>query len=133
MGKLLCIIFKNLWQYNDVPTSWKKGNITPFFKTGGKREDLWMYRPVSLTSVPKIIEQIVLETMLSHVKNKEGICDSQHGFNTGKSCLTNLVAFCNGVTVVVNEGKAIEAICLGLCKTRDVVPHYAIVSKMEGD
>ena len=38
--------------------------------------------------------------MLMHMKNSKVVGDSQYGFTKGKSCLTNLVAFYAGATVL---------------------------------
>jgi len=80
-----------------VPEDWRKANATPVFKKG-KKEDPGNYRSVSLTSIPgKVTEQLTLDATSKQVE-EEKVISSQHGFTKGKSCLTNLIAFYDGMT-----------------------------------
>jgi len=55
-----------LWLSDEVTSDWKKGNITPVFKNGRKK-DSENYRLVSIASVPgEIMGHTLLKEMISY-------------------------------------------------------------------
>ncbi|GAB0208274.1 mitochondrial enolase superfamily member 1 [Grus japonensis] len=105
-------------------------NVTLVFKKG-KKKDPGNYRPVSLTSIPgKVMEQLILGVNNKHVEDKKVIGSGQHGFSKGKSCLTNLIAFDDGTTGCVDEGRAVDVVYLDFRKAFDTISHNIFISKL---
>ena len=126
----LSVLFKKSLETKQVPEDWKNANVTPLFKKGlrGLAEN---YRPVSLTCVcSKLLESIVRDAIVEHLKRHNLIGDSQHGFLKGRSCLTNLLFFLEKVTAFVDEGYPVDVLYLDFSKAFDKVPHKRLLLKL---
>jgi len=128
--KPLSIIYQHSWQTGEVSVDWKLANVMTIYEKGQK-EDQGHYRPVSLTLVPgKVMEQIILSAIIWHIQDNEAIRPSQHGFMKSRSCLTNLICFCDKATHLVDEGKAGDFVYLDFSKAFDTVSHCILSEKL---
>lgn len=67
-----------------------------------------------------------------HTENKDKVIGgNQYGFINSKSCLTNLVAFHDGVAASVDTGRVTDVTYLDLCKVFDTVLHDILVARLE--
>jgi len=76
------------------------------------------------------MDPLILESISGHIKENEIIRSSQHGFIKGKSCSTNLVHFCDEMTDMVDEGRAVDNVYLDFSNAFDTFSHKIITKKL---
>lgn len=89
------ILFQYSFNENQVPNGWLRANITASFKKGD-RSYPGNYRPVSLTSVIcKVMEAIVREEIIKHMKKFRYFSKKQFVFLDGVSTPLQLIKVVN--------------------------------------
>jgi len=76
------------------------------------------------------MEQLILDIIIKQVEENKAIRSSQQGFTKGKSCLTNLIAFYDGMTGWVDEGRAVDVVYLDFSKAFDTVSHNTLTGNL---
>ena len=131
ISKPLSTLFNKSLTVGKVPSDWKNANVTPIFKKGDKSQP-GNYRPISLTSVVgKLMETILRDNMVKFLDDDNIINDSQHGFRSKRSCLTNLLDFFHYIFYVYDESKAVDIVYLDFQKAFDKVPHKRLLKKLQ--
>jgi len=132
LTKPLTELFKKSLASGQIPQDWRDANVIPLFKKG-KRDQPQNYRPVSLTSVVgKILESIIKDNVIFHLEKFQLLKNTQHGFRSGRSCLTNILEFLENLTCSLDEGNAVDVVYLDFSKAFDKVPHLRLSRKLEG-
>ena len=112
-----------------IPDIWKTAVVIPIHKKGSVHlpEN---YRPVSLTCILcKLYETILREHILSFVLGL--ITDKQHGFLSGRSCVSNLLETLDKANEYMADGNCVDLLYFYFSKAFDTVSHYRLLVKLE--
>ena len=127
----ICIIFNKSLSTGEVPEDWRIANVSPIFKKGSRATPS-NYRPISLTSVvSKLLESLICEAIVKHLKANCALRDSQHGFVSHRSSLTNLLEYLETITKLVDQGHSMDVFYLDFSKAFDRVPHQRLLAKLK--
>ena len=126
----LLIIFKKSLLTGEVPSIWKRANVTAVHKKGS-RDEASNYRPISLTCIcSKVMETLVNRQLVQHLLNNNILSRYQHGFTYGRSCLTNLLATLEDCSLNMDNNIPTDIIYLDFAKAFDTVPHARLCHKL---
>ena len=130
LAKPLCMIFNQSLKENTVPEEWKKAQVSAIFKKGEKSL-AGNYRPVSLTSIAcKVMETIVRNRLVDHMKINKLFTVKQYGFMSGRSTALQLLSVLDKWTAAMECGNPVDCIYMDFQKAFDTVPHKRLVSKL---
>ena len=128
----LSILFNSSIEDGELPGIWKHATVTPLFKKGSKTSTN-NYRPVSLTSIVcKLLESFVRDSIQNYMEALNLYSDCQHGFRSGRSCVSQLLEVIDDFTKFIDDGIPFDVVYLDFKKAFDTVPHKRLLEKMKG-
>ena len=112
------------------PAKLKLSKTIPIFKAGD-HTCCDNYRPISLlSSISKILEKIVANTLVNHLEINNLLCDNQYGFLRGRSTIHNITKLTTKISHDLNEKKFVIGVFLDLKKAFDTVSHNILLEKL---
>ena len=127
----LYLIFINSLTNGVIPEEWTKANITPVHKKGNKSE-LSNYRPISLTSIVcKILEGIIRDQIMQHMKANKLLSTKQHGFVNNRACNTNLLSCQDMTSKAAQMNNPVDILYTDFSKAFDKKDHKKLLLKIK--
>ena len=104
--------------------------ITPMYK-GGQKSSPENYRPIALTNhLTKIFERVLRKHIISHLVEYNLLNETQHGFTTHHSTISQLINFYESITELLETEKAVDAIYLDFTKAFNMVDRGILLNKI---
>ena len=124
-------IYSTSLRTGQLPSVWKTATVTAIYKKGDKKRPS-NYRPVSLTSVPcKVMEKLLREWIVDHMKKNNLLSDKQYGFLAGRSTTLQLLRVLDDWTSAMDRGNMVDVIYVDFMKAFDSVPHQRLLNRVE--
>lgn len=127
----LSILFRKSFNDGIVPNAWKVAHVIPLFKGKGSKHDFQNYRPISIcSSLSKIMERIIYNTLSAYMFKNNFMTNHQHGFTSNKSTVTHLLEFTNDLTNMLDQKHSVDVVCIDFSKAFDTVSHEKLLLKL---
>ena len=113
-----------------LPTKIKCSHVKPIFKNG-ERSSPKNYRPISLIShLGKIFERLVVKNLTEYLNSLDLFNKQQHGFRSGRSCLSQLLEHHQKVLAGLEAGSSVDVVYLDFAKAFDKVDYSILLAKL---
>ena len=124
-------IYKDSIDTSIFPSIWKPGHVVPVKKPGKSKSYAESFRPVSLTSMlGKVLESIIVNEMKKFLEDNHLLTDSQHGFRSNRSCISQLLEHCEMILNTLENDKNIDVVYLDYKKAFDKADHSIILRRL---
>ena len=117
----LKLIFQSCLESGKFPNEWKKANVVPVHKKGGK-QILKNYRPILLLPIAgKIFERLFHDRMFEFFIANNLISKYQSDFRPGDSCINQLLSITHEIYQSFDDNLEVRAVFLHISKAFDKV------------
>ena len=124
-------IWRSSLDETNTPSLCKESLICPIHK-GDSTALPKNYRPVALTShLVKLFEKILRKYIVDYLNQNDLFNPSQHGFRSGRSCLSQLIAHYDKVLSLLEEGKNVDVVYLDFAKAFDKLDFNITLIKLK--
>ena len=125
----LCRLFNRFLGEGYIPSEWKLANVVPVYKKD-ETDHVENYRPISLLCIiSKVVERCVLNRINDRLEDL--IADCQHGFRSGRSCVTNLLETLDYIGAILDRAGQVDCVYLDMSKAFDKVRHDLLMEKLQ--